>query len=55
MLFQNLDASDACHRLGYLSQPQFTREYGRFFGSPPTEDVVRLRDHGFAAATGARA
>ena len=55
MLFQNLDASDACHRVGYLSQPQFTREYGRFFGSPPTKDVVRLRDQGFAAATGARA
>jgi AraC-like DNA-binding protein len=55
MLFQNLHASDASHRVGYLSQPQFTREYGRFFGSPPAKDVVRLRDQGFGAATGARA
>jgi AraC-like DNA-binding protein len=55
MLFQHLDASDACLRVGYLSPSQFTREYGRFFGSPPTKDVVRLRDKGFAMAAGARA
>ena len=48
MLFQRLDASDACHRVGYLSASQFSREYGRFFGSAPTQDVARLREHGFA-------
>lgn len=49
MLFQTMDASDACHRVGYLSASQFSREYGRFFGSAPTKDVARLREEGFAA------
>ena len=48
MLFQNVDASDACHRVGYLSPSQFSREYGRFFGSAPTKDIARLREQGFA-------
>ena len=55
MLFQNMDASEACQRVGYVSPSQFTREYGRFFGSAPTKDIVRLRDQGFAVAAGARA
>ena len=38
MLFQEVDASDACHRVGYLSPSQFSREYARFFGSAPTKD-----------------
>lgn len=50
MLFQKMDASEACHRVGYLSASQFSREYGRFFGSAPTKDIARLRDEGFAAA-----
>ena len=54
MLFQNMEASEACHRVGYLSASQFTREYGRFFGSAPTKDIVRLRHQGFAVAAGAR-
>jgi AraC-like DNA-binding protein len=52
MLFQRLDASDACRRVGYLSPSQFTREYGRFFGSTPTRDVGRLLAEGFAPASG---
>jgi AraC-like DNA-binding protein len=48
MLFQRMDAGDACQRVGYLSASQFTREYGRFFGSAPTRDVARLREEGFA-------
>jgi transcriptional regulator GlxA family with amidase domain len=47
MLFQGLDGSDACQRVGYLSASQFTREYGRFFGSPPARDIARLREEGF--------
>jgi AraC-like DNA-binding protein len=35
MLFQNMDASDACHRVGYVSPSQFSREYSRFFGNAP--------------------
>ena len=37
MLFQSMDASDACHRVGYLSPSQFSREYSRFFGSAPMQ------------------
>jgi AraC-like DNA-binding protein len=47
MLFQGMDGSDACQRVGYLSASQFTREYGRFFGHPPARDIARLRDEGF--------
>jgi AraC-like DNA-binding protein len=47
MLFQGTDASDACRRVGYLSSSQFSREYGRFFGSAPTRDIARLRETGF--------
>lgn len=46
MLFQYMDASEACQRVGYLSASQFTREYGRLFGRPPTKDVARLREEG---------
>jgi AraC-like DNA-binding protein len=48
MLFQNLDASDACHRVGYVSPSQFSREYSRFFGNAPSKDIARLREEGFA-------
>ena len=41
MLFQKLDANEACHRVGYLSSSQFSREYSRFFGSAPTRDIAR--------------
>jgi AraC-like DNA-binding protein len=42
-----MDANEACHRVGYLSPSQFSREYGRFFGSAPIKDVSRLRQAGF--------
>ena len=44
MLFQTMDASDACRRVGYLSASQFSREYGRLSGNAPTKDIARLRD-----------
>jgi AraC-like DNA-binding protein len=50
MLFQRMDASDASHRVGYLSPSQFSREYARFFGSAPTRDIARVREEGFAHA-----
>jgi AraC-like DNA-binding protein len=49
MLFQELDANHACHRVGYLSPSQFSREYARFFGSAPTKDIARLRQEGLAS------
>lgn len=48
MLFQKMDASEACQRVGYVSPSQFSREYARFFGSAPTKDVVKMRAEGFA-------
>jgi transcriptional regulator GlxA family with amidase domain len=50
MLTAMLDASTAARRVGYMSASQFTREYGRFFGSAPTKDVHRLREEGHATA-----
>ena len=52
MLFQSMDASDACRRVGYVSPSQFSREYSRFFGSAPVRDIARLREEGFAPPDG---
>jgi AraC-like DNA-binding protein len=54
MLFQEMDASGACHRVGYLSPSQFSREYSRFFGNAPTKDIARLREEGFVTSDRAR-
>jgi AraC-like DNA-binding protein len=50
MLTTMLEAGAAGRRVGYMSASQFTREYARFFGTPPTKDVQRLRQQGVAAA-----
>lgn len=42
MINEGLDVSSACYRVGYESPSQFSREYGRHFGSPPSKDVRRL-------------
>jgi AraC-like DNA-binding protein len=47
MLFQSMDATEACRRVGYVSPSQFSREYSRFFGNAPVKDIARLRDEGF--------
>jgi AraC-like DNA-binding protein len=52
MLFQKVEANEACRRVGYLSPSQFSREYARFFGSAPMKDVGRLRSEGVPAAGG---
>ena len=54
MLFQDLEAADACRRVGYLSPSQFSREYARFFGSAPMADAARLRAQGIAPAGASR-
>lgn len=43
MLAENLDASTAAYRVGYESPSQFSREYSRQFGAPPTRDIAGLR------------
>ena len=30
--------------MGYVSASQFSREYGRYFGSAPSRDMARLRE-----------
>ncbi|HME42759.1 MAG TPA: AraC family transcriptional regulator, partial [Syntrophorhabdales bacterium] len=50
MLSAMMDANAASRQVGYLSASQFSREYGRFFGSAPTRDIARLREQGLTAA-----
>jgi transcriptional regulator GlxA family with amidase domain len=37
------DVTGVSSRVGYDSPSQFTREYRRLFGAPPSLDAVRLR------------
>ncbi|WP_437963527.1 AraC family transcriptional regulator [Sorangium sp. So ce260] len=43
MLGEVVDAATAGYRVGYESASQFSREYSRLFGAPPSRDVARLR------------
>lgn len=45
MLSRMMDASTASSHVGYVSASQFSREYGRLFGSAPTKDIARLREY----------
>lgn len=54
MLSATMDAIGASRHVGYLSASQFSREYGRFFGSAPARDIARLREQGLTAADVAR-
>lgn len=43
MLNENLDAASAAFQVGYESPSHFSRDYSRFFGSPPRRDIEGLR------------
>ena len=43
MLTEMLDVTSASQRVGYASPSQFSREYSRFFGSPPIKDIAKAR------------
>lgn len=43
MVSNSMDATTACRLVGYVSDSQFSRDYNRFFGSPPRRDVASLR------------
>jgi len=45
MLSMMMDVSSTSLQVGYLSVSQFSREYSRFFGSAPSKDIDRLREH----------
>jgi len=43
MLTERLDAANAAFQVGYESPSQFSREYSRSFGAPPSRDITNLR------------
>jgi len=43
MLTEHLDVSRAAFAVGYESPSQFSREYGRLFGTAPSRDLALLR------------
>jgi AraC-like DNA-binding protein len=42
MLMEQKDATTAAFQVGYESPSQFSREYSRLFGAPPSRDIKRL-------------
>ncbi|MEF8938732.1 MAG: AraC family transcriptional regulator [Salinivenus sp.] len=44
MLGEELNASTAGYEVGYDDPSHFSREYKRFFGDPPLQDVKQLRE-----------
>jgi AraC-like DNA-binding protein len=44
MLVERIDASTAAFRVGYESPSQFSREYTRLFGKPPSRDIESLHN-----------
>ncbi|EGR2693444.1 AraC family transcriptional regulator [Vibrio parahaemolyticus] len=45
MLTENLDTMAATFKVGYESPSQFSREYSRLFGAPPSKDIKSLREN----------
>ncbi|WP_374372443.1 AraC family transcriptional regulator N-terminal domain-containing protein [Dongia sp.] len=50
MQSEGMSASSAAFAVGYESVPQFTRDYGRMFGSPPVRDMKVAREKVQASA-----
>lgn len=50
MLARGLSAGHAAYEVGYESVPQFTREYGRFYGLSPARDIKAARERTDLAA-----
>lgn len=46
LMVVNADTTRTAYTVGYESASQFSREYARMFGAPPSRDVARLRGHG---------
>jgi AraC-like DNA-binding protein len=49
LMVVNADTTRTAYTVGYESASQFSREYARMFGAPPSRDAVRLRGEGSAA------
>ena len=50
MLAEAAPIAVAAHAVGYESVSQFTREYGRLFGMPPSRDLRELKQRPRSAA-----
>ena len=50
LLEGDVDAATAGYRVGYNDPSHFSRDYKRFFGDPPIQDVERLRQAAMSAA-----
>lgn len=48
LMVVNADAAHAAYTVGYESASQFSREYARMFGAPPSRDAMRLRGQGIS-------
>ncbi|WP_200627910.1 AraC family transcriptional regulator [Pseudomonas sp. LAM2023] len=46
MMSEGLDVSTAGFKVGYESPSQFSREYSRMFGAPPSRDIAKFRSLG---------
>ncbi|UZD97688.1 AraC family transcriptional regulator [Pseudomonas corrugata] len=46
MLIERVDVNTAALRVGYESVAQFSREYARRFGAPPSRDIKHARENG---------
>ncbi|MEV5155696.1 AraC family transcriptional regulator [Streptomyces werraensis] len=46
LLNESHDVTGVAHRVGYGSASQFSREYRRQFGSPPSQDAARFQQAG---------
>ena len=44
LVAEGLEVARAGHAVGYESPSQFSREYSRLYGAPPSRDAVRRRD-----------
>ncbi|WP_213628652.1 AraC family transcriptional regulator [Pseudomonas sp. Pc102] len=43
MISEGMDVSAAGFKVGYESPSQFSREYSRMFGAPPSKDIAKIR------------
>ena len=55
MIYDGLKASSAALQVGYESASQFSREFKRYFGVTPSDEIARLRESTFGASASADA
>ena len=48
LLFDSIDIGEASFRVGYQSHSQFSKDYRRYFGRLPKDDVIAHTRHGLS-------